>query len=51
MADITRVTAAEFDQLTAHDKRRFELINGEVIEIDIDLSKYLTELQHPIGRA
>ncbi len=35
MADIAqqRLTAAEFDDLTAHDERRFELINGEVIEM------------------
>ncbi len=33
MTDIVRVSAAEFDQLTANDERRFELINGEVIEI------------------
>jgi Uma2 family endonuclease len=33
MADVTRITAAEFDELTAHDERRFELIKGEVIEM------------------
>src|SRR4051794_32423341 len=33
MVDITRVTAAEFEEMTAHDERRFELIDGEVIEM------------------
>jgi Uma2 family endonuclease len=33
MADVVRVSAAEFDELTAHDERRFELIDGEVIEM------------------
>ncbi len=33
MTDIVRVSAAEFDELTAHDERRFELIEGEIIEM------------------
>src|SRR5215213_9960723 len=33
MAAIVRVSAAEFDNLTANDERRFELIDGEVIEL------------------
>jgi Uma2 family endonuclease len=33
MVDATRVTAAEFDELTANDERRFELIEGEIIEM------------------
>ena len=33
MTDVVRVSAAEFDELTAHDERRFELIDGEVIEM------------------
>ena len=33
MVDVTRVTAAEFDELTANDERRFELIEGEIIEM------------------
>lgn len=33
MADIVRVSAAEFDELTASDERRFELIDGEIIEM------------------
>ena len=33
MVDITRVTAAEFEELTAHDERRFELIEGEITEM------------------
>lgn len=33
MADVVRVSAAEFDELTEHDERRFELIDGEVIEM------------------
>ena len=32
-AAVTRVSVAEFDQLTANDERRFELIDGEVIEM------------------
>jgi len=35
MANMTtsRVTAAEFDEFTAQDERRFELIDGEIIEM------------------
>ncbi len=33
MADVVRVSAAEFDELTASDERRFELIEGEIIEM------------------
>ncbi|MEP7293528.1 MAG: Uma2 family endonuclease [Chloroflexota bacterium] len=35
MADMTttRVSAAEFDEFTAQEERRFELIDGEVIEM------------------
>ncbi len=39
MADVThiRVSAAEFDDFTAPDGRRFELIDGEVIEMPTPL--------------
>lgn len=33
MVDVIRVSAAEFEELTADDERRFELIQGEVIEM------------------
>ncbi|HVU11725.1 MAG TPA: Uma2 family endonuclease [Phototrophicaceae bacterium] len=46
MTDVVRVSAAEFDQLTANDERRFELINGEVIEMTAPKIKH----QRLIGR-
>jgi len=33
MVDTIRVSAAEFDKFTANDERRFELIDGEIIEM------------------
>ena len=33
MADVVRVSAAEFEQLTQNDERRFELIEGEITEM------------------